>query len=96
MSLLPLISILPILSLTVTTITTVTNVTTVTTVITVPRGKFGGHHISLYVEKYEKKVNRIMIISKLINCKRSKFFFVILSGDSILGYPPTKIVKLVF
>ena len=37
------------------------------------RGKTGGHHISLYVEKYEK-VNRILIISKTINCKRSNSF----------------------
>ena len=37
------------------------------------RGKFGGDHISLQVGKYEK-ANRILIISRMINCERSKFF----------------------
>ena len=39
------------------------------------RGKFGGDHISLWVGKYEK-ANRIFIIPRMINCKRSKFFFL--------------------
>ena len=38
------------------------------------RRKFGGDHISLLDDKYEK-ANTILIISKTINCKRSKFFF---------------------
>ena len=53
------------------------------------RGKFGCHHISLYVEKYEK-ANRILILSKTVKCNRSKFFFFILSSDSISSYLPLK------
>ena len=37
------------------------------------RGKFGCHHISLYVEKY-KKANRIPILSKMSSVIGKSFF----------------------
>ena len=62
--------------------------------VSLHRGKTGGHHISLYVEKFEKVI-RILIISKTINFKRSNFFSI-LSGDSVSSYSPSTQTKLVF
>ena len=52
------------------------------------RGKFGGVHISLYVGK-DKKANRILIISGMISCKRSKFFFFSISSVDSSSIEPT-------
>ena len=39
------------------------------------RGKFGGHHISLYVEKNDKKIIESLLYPKQSTVKGQSFFF---------------------
>ena len=53
------------------------------------RGKFGGHHISLYVEKNDKKIIESLLYPKQSTVKGQSFFLLsILSGEAISSYPP--------
>ena len=52
------------------------------------RGKFGGHHISLYVEKYPQYIQNDQLSKVQV--------FSTLSGDSISSYRPKNNIQFVF